>query len=75
MMLALTVSGLSVYACSRWIHEECVENVIRDTNGKELLCPVFVVSVSISSGLKKKHDDPLCTIDFMLNNRRVYYCK
>ena len=25
---------------SRWIHEECVENVIHDANGKELLCPV-----------------------------------
>ena len=27
-------------SCSRWIHEDCVENVIYDANGKELLCPV-----------------------------------
>ena len=32
-------------SCSRWIHEECVENVIHDANGKELLCPVCLSSV------------------------------
>ena len=31
--------------CSRWIHEDCVENVIYDANGKKLLCPVCLSSV------------------------------
>ena len=32
-------------SCSRWIHEDCVENVIYDANSKELLCPVCLSSV------------------------------
>ena len=53
-----------MFPCSRWIHKECVENVIQDANGKGLLCPVCLSSgqCSISSGFKKTHYDPLCTI-------------
>ena len=27
-------------ACGRWVHEDCVENIVYDTNGKEKLCPL-----------------------------------
>ena len=27
-------------ACGRWLHEDCVENIVYDTNGKEKLCPL-----------------------------------
>ena len=27
-------------ACGRWVHEDSVENIVHDTNGKEMLCPL-----------------------------------
>ena len=30
-------------SCRQWIHEDYVENIIYDANGKELLCPVEAI--------------------------------
>ena len=34
-------------ACGRWIHEECVEDIVYDANGKEKLCPLIPRSSTI----------------------------
>lgn len=28
--------------CKRWLHEECIDNVVRNDKGEELLCPFCV---------------------------------
>ena len=32
-------------ACGRWIHEECIEDIVYDANGKEKLCPLCLAVV------------------------------
>ena len=32
-------------SCTRWIHEECVEDVVRNENGEEKLCPLCLSTV------------------------------
>ena len=32
-------------SCSRWIHEECVDNVVRGKDGEEKLCPLCLSAV------------------------------
>ena len=34
MMLTVVVNG-----CSRWIHKDCVEDILRDENGEDKICP------------------------------------
>ena len=34
-------------ACGRWVHEDCVENIVYDTNGKEKLCMSIVSLCSL----------------------------
>lgn len=31
--------------CGRWIHEDCVENIVYDANGREKLCPLCLAVV------------------------------
>ena len=31
--------------CGRWVREDCVENIVYDTNGKEKLCPLCLFIV------------------------------
>ena len=31
--------------CSGWIHEDCVEDIVNDANGKEKLCPLCLAVV------------------------------
>ena len=32
-------------SCTRWIHKECVENVVRSEDGEEKLCPLCLSAV------------------------------
>ena len=32
--------------CTRWIHEECVDNVVRSEDGEEKLCPLCYLDIS-----------------------------
>ena len=36
--------------CERWVHEDCISEVVMDKNGRELICPycIFIVRVILS---------------------------
>ena len=38
-------------ACGRWIHEECIEDVVYNANGKEKLCPLCLAVHSIANSV------------------------
>lgn len=31
--------------CSRWIHEDCVEDIVRGEDGEEKICPICLSEI------------------------------